>query len=254
MARHLRFIGLLLLVSMACSTWVFWTYEHGLNPRVQTYTDALWWWFVSSTTVGYGDVAPVTGMGRLVGVVTIVIGIYGYTNFIAITADSLHSLTNQKRLGTSTVKARDHVVICEYTAFADELIQALGRYPELSRREIVILTDLVKVRPYPQHHFVRGVPLSPDALKQANVAAAACIFVFANARFQDPDLKTLHIVSRIQKVNPAARIFVEMVDPASPLLAHLGPAITVLSSRELLESILKNKTIDLDRYFPDPRT
>jgi hypothetical protein len=44
------------------------------------------------------------------------------------------------------------------------------------------------------------------------------------------------------------------VDPASPLLAHLGPAITVLSSRELLESILKNKTIDLDRYFPDPRT
>ncbi|MDI1250922.1 MAG: hypothetical protein PSV13_18815, partial [Lacunisphaera sp.] len=76
---------------------------------------------------------------------------------------------------------------------------------------------------------------------------------FANARFQDPDLKTLHIVSRIQRVNPAARIFVEMVDPQSPLLVHLGPGITVLSSRELLESILKNKVIDLTRYFPDMR-
>ncbi|MSU46386.1 MAG: two pore domain potassium channel family protein [Lacunisphaera sp.] len=111
MARQLRFIGVLLLLSMTSTTWIFWAYEHGLNPRVQTYGDALWWWFVSSSTVGYGDVAPMTGMGRLVGVVTIIIGIYGYTNFIAITADSLHGMTNQKRLGTATVKATDHVVI-----------------------------------------------------------------------------------------------------------------------------------------------
>lgn len=253
MARQLRFIGLLLLMSMVCTTWVFWTYEHGLNPRVQTYSDALWWWFVSSTTVGYGDVAPVTGMGRIVGVVTIIIGIYGYTNFIAITADSLHGMTNQKHLGTAIVKATDHVVICEYTAFADELIQSLDRYPDLSRREIVILTDLVQVRPYPQHHFVRGVPLSPTALKQANLQAAAYIFVFANVRFQDPDLKTLHIVSRIQKMNPTARIFVEMMEPKSPLLVHLGPAITVLPSRDMLESILKHQPINLAAHLPTGR-
>jgi voltage-gated potassium channel len=254
MARQLRFIGVLLLLSMATTPWIFWTYEHGLNPRVHTYADALWWWFVSSTTVGYGDVAPVTGMGRLVGVVTIIVGIYGYTNFIAITADSLHGMTNQKRLGTATVRARDHVVICEYTAFADELIQSLDRYPDLSRREVVIITDLVKVQPYPQHHFVRGVPLSPTALQQANIAAAAYIFVFANARFQDPDLKTLHVVSRIQKLNSSARIFVEMINPQSSLLAHLGSSITVLPSHELLESILKDKVIDLSRYLPTARS
>jgi voltage-gated potassium channel len=249
MARQLRFIGLLLLVSMACTSWIFWAYERGLNPRVQSYGDALWWWFVSSTTVGYGDVAPVTGMGRVVAVVTIIIGIYGYTNFIAITADSLHGMTNQKRLGTAPVKATDHVVICEYTAFADELIQGIDRYPELNRREIVILTDLVQVQPYPQYHFVRGVPLSPAAMQQANLGAAAFIFVFANARFQDPDLKTLHVVSRIQKVNPTARIFVEMSNPESPLLAHLGTNLTILPSRELLEGILRHKTLDLSRYL-----
>lgn len=126
----------------------------------------------------------------------------------------------------------------------------MGRHPDLSRREVVILTDLVKVQPYPRHHFVRDVSLSPEALKQANVAAAAYIFVFANARFQDPDLKTRHVVSRIQKVNPTARIFVEMIDPQSPLLAHLGTSITVLPSCELLESILKDKVMDLSRHFP----
>ena len=254
MAKQLRFIGLLLFVSMTCCTSIFWSYEQGINPRVLTYGDALWWWFVSSTTVGYGDVAPATGMGRLVGVVTIIIGIYGYTNFIAITADSLHGMTNQKRLGTAQIKARDHVVICEYTAFADELLHAIPRYPDLARREIVVLTDLVKVQPYPQYHFVRGVPLSPAALQQANIAGAAIIFVFANVRFQDPDLKTLHIVSRIQKLNPTARIFVELMDPKSPLLAHLGTALTVMPSRELLESILKHKVLDLGAHFPGGRT
>jgi voltage-gated potassium channel len=250
MARQLRFIGLLLFLSMAGSSWTFWAYEHEQNPRVQTYGDALWWWFVSSTTVGYGDVAPVTRMGRVVAVVTIIIGIYGYTNFIAITADSLHGMTNQKRLGTAAIKAKGHVVICEYTAFADELIQALPRYPELHQREIVILTDLVQVRPYPQYHFVRGVPLSPTALQQANLAEAAYIFVFANARFLDPDLKTLHVVSRIQKINSTAQLFVEMNDPQSPLLANLGTSLTILPSRQMLESILKNKVIDLSPYFP----
>ncbi|MES2469023.1 MAG: ion channel [Verrucomicrobiota bacterium] len=81
---------------------------------------------VSSTTVGHGDIAPMTGEGRMVGVVTIIIGIYGYTNFIALTADSLHGTTNQKRLVTAPVKATGHVVICEDTAFADELIHGLA--------------------------------------------------------------------------------------------------------------------------------
>jgi len=249
MLNRVRFLLVLLLVSMVGTCTVFWAYEHDVNPHIRTHGDALWWWFVSSTTVGYGDISPVTTQGRFAGVIAILIGVYFYTNFITITADSLHGMTNQRRLGTALVKARGHVVLCEYTAFADELIQGLARYPELSSREVVILTDLVKVQPYPQHHFVRGVPLSPSALQQANIAAADFIFVFANARYQDPDLKTLHIVSRIQKLNPTARIFVEMMDPQSPLLAHLGNSLTVLPSHQLLESILKNKALDLSAHL-----
>lgn len=249
MLNRVRLLLVLLLLSMVGTCSVFWAYEHGVNPHIKTHGDTLWWWFVSSTTVGYGDISPVTTQGRFAGVIAILIGVYFYTNFITITADSLHGLTNQKRLGTAVVKARGHVVICEYTAFADELIQGLSRYPELSRRKLVILTDLVQVQPYPQHHFVRGVPLSPTALQQANIGAADFIFVFANARFQDPDLKTLHIVSRIQKLNPTARMFVEMMDPHSPLLAHLGNSLTILPSRQLLESILKNQAIDLSAHL-----
>jgi voltage-gated potassium channel len=249
MARQLRFLGVLLFISLIGTTAVFWSYENGVNPHIKSYADALWWWFVSSTTVGYGDIAPVTSMGRLAGVATIIIGIYCYTNFIAITADSLHGLTNQKRLGTAAVKARDHVVICEYTAFADELIQVIPQYPELARRPVVIITDLVQVQPYPQHHFVRGVPISPTSLKQAGIGEAALVFVFANARFVDPDLKTLHTVSRIRQLNPRAKIFVELVNPHLDLAQHLTGDVVILTSRDLLESVLKHRAFDLSAHF-----
>jgi voltage-gated potassium channel len=249
MGRHLRFILLVLVVSFIGTTWVFWSFERDVNPRIVAFDDVIWWWFVSSTTVGYGDIAPLTGMGRAAGVVVIIIGIYCYTNFIALTAESLHGLTDQRRLGTGRVKANGHVVISEYTAFADELIQTIPRYPELARREIVIVSDLVQVQPYPQHHFVRGVPISPAALKQAAVGQAAIVFVFANARFAEPDLKTLHTASRIRQLAPEARIFVELNNPQHELAKHLGSNTVILATRELLAEVLRDGTIALSRHF-----
>ncbi len=221
-----------------------------MNAHIKSYQDVLWWWFVSSTTVGYGDIAPITPQGRLAAVMTIIVGIYCYTNFITITADSLHGLTNRKNLGTAVVRASGHIVIGEYTAFADELLQALPQYPGLARREVVIVTDLVQVRPYAQHHFVRGVPISPVALKQASIGTAAVVFLYANVRYLDPDLKTLHTCARILKLAPNARIFIELNNPQHELAAHLGERVSILASRALLEAVMHDRAPDLGPEFP----
>jgi hypothetical protein len=250
MRKQIRFLGLLLLVSFVVTTSLFWTYEHGVNPGINSFGDVIWWWIVSSTTVGYGDIAPYTTQGRVAAAITFIVGIYLYTNFITLTAKSMEQFVNRDRLGMAQIKAKNHIVICEYTAFADELLQVLDGYPELAQREVVIISDLVSVNPYPQHHFVRGVPISPAALQQANIQEAAYIFVFANARFQEPDLKTLHTVSRIQKLNGHATIFVEMHKPKSEFTEHLSGPIIMLDSKKLLESVLRHEAIDLSAYFP----
>ena len=249
MRRQFRFLGALLLFSFVSTTWLFWLVERPVNPGIKSFGDVMWWWLVSSTTVGYGDISPVTMLGRLAGTITILAGIYCYTNFITLTADKLHELINRDRLGTAQASCQSHIVICEYTAFADELLQVLPQYPELAPREVVIVTDLVDITPYPQYHFVRGVPISPAALQQANIQEAAYIFVFSNARFQEPDLKTLHTVSRIQKLNSHANIFVEMHNPSSEFTKYLNGTITVLKSRDLLESVLRNQALDLSAHF-----
>lgn len=248
MLRKLRFTVWLLAVSLFGTTWIFWLCEHTTNSQVKSFGDVLWWWIVSSTTVGYGDVYPITTGGRIAGCFTMLTGIYCLTTFVAVMAESLHDFSNRERFGNAPFKGSGHIVICEYTAFADELIQVLNRYPELAKRKAVMVTDLVAVQPYPHIHFVRGVPISPGALKQASISTAAYIFVFANIRFIDPDLKTLHCVSRIRKLAPQAKIFMELNEPEHELVWHLGSEITILKSRDMLKSVL-GEGLDLTASF-----
>ena len=42
---------------------------------VSSFGDALWWAVVTATTVGYGDLSPVTSTGRVIAVVLMFVGI-----------------------------------------------------------------------------------------------------------------------------------------------------------------------------------
>jgi voltage-gated potassium channel len=55
----------------------------GVNGRVNSFFDALWWSLATITTVGYGDIYPVTVAGRIVGGFTMVVGI---STFALVTA------------------------------------------------------------------------------------------------------------------------------------------------------------------------
>ncbi|MDY0395158.1 potassium channel family protein [Virgibacillus halophilus] len=45
------------------------------EPNIDTYADGLYWAVVTTTTVGYGDLSPVTGVGRIIAIVLMLVGI-----------------------------------------------------------------------------------------------------------------------------------------------------------------------------------
>lgn len=60
--------------------------ETAQNSNIQSAEDALWWAFVTITTVGYGDKFPVTTEGRLIAaaLMSVGVGLFGtFTAFVA---------------------------------------------------------------------------------------------------------------------------------------------------------------------------
>ena len=47
----------------------------GESGRIHSFFDALWWSAATITTVGYGDIYPVTAAGRIIAVFTMVVGV-----------------------------------------------------------------------------------------------------------------------------------------------------------------------------------
>lgn len=46
-----------------------------IEPQMSNYMDALWWTIVTTTTIGYGDLVPVTWLGRSIAVFMMLFGI-----------------------------------------------------------------------------------------------------------------------------------------------------------------------------------
>jgi voltage-gated potassium channel len=78
------FAGLIVLVASFAAYWA----EHPTNSEFATVGDAIWWGIVTLTTVGYGDIVPVTRPGRVAGTAIMFTGIAT----IGILAGSLASL------------------------------------------------------------------------------------------------------------------------------------------------------------------
>jgi voltage-gated potassium channel len=87
-------------LGLAGFTWitaaVLFTLAEDVGPhlRVHSFFDALWWSLATITTVGYGDIAPITAVGRIVGGFTMVVGI---SSFAIITAKVAEFLVRSDR-------------------------------------------------------------------------------------------------------------------------------------------------------------
>ena len=78
------FLGLL-IIQMASIT-VLTVENKNVDANIQTPSDAIWWTYVTITTVGYGDRYPTTNTGRIVGVLLMTSGValFGvFTSFLA---------------------------------------------------------------------------------------------------------------------------------------------------------------------------
>src|SRR3989338_4177683 len=73
-------------------SYLFFQLESGINPKIQTFLDALWWGFSTATTTGYGDITPISSGGKILGMILMLVGLAFFGIFTALFAEAI--LTN----------------------------------------------------------------------------------------------------------------------------------------------------------------
>ncbi len=82
------------------------------GANITTGGDALWWGYVTATTVGYGDEYPVTTGGRIVGALMLTVGVALFATFSGFLANTFLSRNAEKPAAPAdgTVQAALHEV------------------------------------------------------------------------------------------------------------------------------------------------
>jgi len=85
--RKFHYVALATAVILTLGALGIFAVERGQNNNIQSVGDAFWWAVVTTTTVGYGDVSPVTAEGRLIAVALMTVGI-GFLGMMTATITS----------------------------------------------------------------------------------------------------------------------------------------------------------------------
>lgn len=76
------------LIIMGFSS-IFYLIEQGSNPAINSYLDAVWWGFSTATTVGYGDIIPLSPPGKILGIVLMLTGTALFATYTALFAQTI---------------------------------------------------------------------------------------------------------------------------------------------------------------------
>jgi voltage-gated potassium channel len=72
--------------------------ENAVQPeKFSSIPQAMWWSIITLTTVGYGDVSPVTGIGKLIGAATAILGVCTLALLTGIVANSFAAQMSRRR-------------------------------------------------------------------------------------------------------------------------------------------------------------
>jgi len=79
-------VALIAVLMLLFSSIAILQFETDPNSNIKTAEDAIWWSYVTITTVGYGDKYPVTTEGRVIAaaLITVGVGLFGtFTAFVS---------------------------------------------------------------------------------------------------------------------------------------------------------------------------
>ena len=159
--------------------------------NINGFQDALWYSIVTLTTVGYGDIYPVTPIGRYIGYVFVLgsLGVLGL--LISRITEVFVNIRETRKMGLLGSNYKDHIVVIGWDVFAQSVVDELIG----AEKQVAIVTnnkdhvDPIRERYNETDVFVLVTDYSNYAvLEKANLSHASTVFL----NFEDDTQKLVY--------------------------------------------------------------
>lgn len=220
---------------------LFGTAVHLIEPTTfPTIFEGIWWAVVTASTVGFGDYAPKTTAGRIIGIGLIFAGAGFLSAYFINLAASAVTLQNSLREGRAVYTNKNHLVIIGWNERTKEIIDHLHTLS--FSRHVVLIDESLRVNPYSEKivHFIQGAPYKDDILRKANIKEAATALVTSdqNKNEMHADMNSILTLVAVKGSNPSLHCIVEILTNDQVINAKRAGADEVIQTNKHASSIM----------------
>ena len=191
LSRILMAVALLLLASVAGFMWI----------EGYSLLDAVYMTVITLSTVGFGEVHPLSPAGRVFTIVVILLGVGTGAYLFRIVAEyviagELAGTLRQRRIMRTVEKLRDHYLVCGYGRVGQQVITELQ---SLQLPFVVIDRDRTAIERCEQRGipFVEGDATDDEVLRRAGIERARGLVAVL-----DSDADNVFVVLSARSLNP----------------------------------------------------
>jgi len=208
----------IVIIAITASAFIYIQERNDPSGQFKSLGDAMWWSFVTITTVGYGDKVPVTSTGRVIAVFLML----GAIASIALPSGILASALTRKFISIkegrlSMKNFKNHIVICGWNNSAEQLMKVLEKHPQSIRKDIVAATLKPLDEIDDKNVLVKHGDFTKESiLNDVSIANASSVIVVAEElrgiSDESVDARSFLACNLIRKINPDIYIVAQLLN------------------------------------------
>ena len=230
--------------------------------------DAIYQTGITFTTVGFGEIAPISQIGRIFTIFLIISGFIVFSYAVGILVDVINkgrflALFKERGMLYRIARLKNHMVICYHNDYTIDLAKEL-RYAHIPFVVIDPNENIEKIaKEYKYPFFIKGDPHTLTAMKKAFLSSAKGVItlssstpdniaVISSVRLYEKDLKRypyyiISIAFRDEEIEKIQRLGADEVISPTKLIAKRMTAISVDPDiKNILEEFVYSVDTPLD--------
>ena len=229
--------GIASIVFMFILDYVLLVNEKGVEGSdIHSYGDAVWYMLVTLTSVGYGDIVPVTFIGRVIGYFFILASLVVLGALISSISSNIIKMIEEKKLGFRGTDFTNHIICIGWNDFnrmvVDEVLEADRKVAIITTRKDEV--DLIYNQYGKSNVFVLYSDLhNLESINKTNPNKSSEVFLsFSN------DTESLIYVINFRKKYPEPNIVVAIENHNLKDTFHTAGVKYVVARNEIASKLV----------------